>query len=315
LIRDYRHLQTDLAVIKNFSRELSDGLELGDVKNEGTREDPVEYPGDREIFNLVCREKFVKAADKDRNVAIFMEGAKRIEKAIDDLGIFIASKRRTPAASVANIIEREEMIASDFADELLTKLVEAKAEGVKKNAPNPVVLAFDKSWIPEGLTASVVVATLRRLSTDLKNKKGLEFEFIEGEGDDLAATLKKMNDNGKGVKFSNMIVIGPDYIANPESMFARLADPSEKEFATLISVEMPEWSHSLTIIRLIEMYLLAMKLAGGKSPEGLDQTYIEIVKDASGRPNVFIFKPIKPHDTGEIPNFYHIQREEIDARA
>ena len=68
-------------------------------------------------------------------------------------------------------------------------------------------------------------------------------------------------------------------------------------------------------IKILEMYLSAMRLNSGKMPSELDQTYIKVMVDPEGCPRIFIFEPIKPIDVETPATINRIRINEIDSKA
>ncbi|MFA6610187.1 MAG: hypothetical protein WCT15_05000, partial [Candidatus Omnitrophota bacterium] len=203
-------------------------------------------------------------------------------------------------------LERERNIAIDFRDTIIRRAREAKERG------EFLILGLDESWIINKSCPQAVIQELERLPENLK-RAGLDnVIFVRGKGDDVAIGIQsKQKETGTG--FSNIIVLGSQTILRSDE-FDKLRSAKDDDAALLVGVN----SEHLTItsgVRILEMYLLAMRLNAGASFSELDTSFIKIAADPDGRARAFVFTPVEPYDIEQFREINRIQIEQVNMNA
>jgi len=67
-------------------------------------------------------------------------------------------------------------------------------------------------------------------------------------------------------------------------------------------------------VRILEMYLLAMRLNSGNQFSELDMSFIKITSNPEGRARTFIFTPVEPYDIEQFRTINKIQIEQINSQ-
>ncbi|MBN1353653.1 MAG: aminotransferase class I/II-fold pyridoxal phosphate-dependent enzyme [Candidatus Omnitrophica bacterium] len=211
-----------------------------------------------------------------------------------------------PGSKVVPDLERERKIAVDFRDTLIDMALTAKENG------QYIILGLDESWIPNKGSIQPVINAIGRLLEKLR-RRGLDnIIFERGEGDEVAVEIQKEQKKTK-TSFTNIIVLGSQSILKSDE-FNKLKGEKPEDRALLIGVNAKNLNLT-TDTGLPEMYLLAMRLNSGKRPSELDQAYIKITPDPSGRPRAFVFEPIKPFDIEYSNEVNRIRIQVIGSKA
>jgi hypothetical protein len=226
----------------------------------------------------------------------------------------IESSSRLPikdAAAAVVDMDREKRKAGDFWDELILRTEEAKRN------KEILILGLDTSWIQNQAAAQPIISRMNQLPEDLR-RLGLDnLVFKYGNGSELASQLAGEKDKTKA-KFSNIIVIGSREIIREDraNEFSKLKGATPEDRALLIGVDPSNLTY-MSGIRILEMWLLALKLHSGIVPlqSNTDYINIEAVPNREGRVRAFIFTPVKPYDIIESARINRLQIDEINTKA
>ncbi len=201
---------------------------------------------------------------------------------------------------------RERDMAIDFRDEIITMAQAARGKG------QYIILGLDESWILNRDGSQAVICGIARLQETLK-RRGLDNVIFErGNGDEVAVNIQAKQ-RETNAPFSNIVVLGGKAILK-SSEFGKLIGSKPEESALLVAID-PKNLNRTSDIKILEMYLSAMKLNKGNSPSELDQTYIKIAADPDGRVRVFIFEPIEPVGVEASAEINRIRVEELGSKA
>lgn len=215
------------------------------------------------------------------------------------------------AAAPVVDMDHEKRTAGDFWDELVLKVEEAKRNN------EALILGLDTSWIENQAAAQSMISRMSQLPEDLR-RLGLDnLIFKYGNGSELAAQLAGEKERTKA-RFSNIIVIGSREIIREDQAneFSKLKGATPEDRALLIGVDHSNLTY-MSGIRILEMWLLALKLHSGIAPlqSNTDYINIEAVPDREGRVTAFIFTPVKPYDIMESARINRLQIDEINTKA
>ncbi len=243
-----------------------------------------------------------------------LEGAQRMTN--PDIGQdTMESSSRLPvkdAATAAAAVDtdHEKRTAGNFWDELIIKAEEAKRNN------ESLILGLDTSWIKNQAAAQSMISRMSQLPEDLR-RLGLDnLIFKYGNGSELAARLAGEKERTRA-KFSSIIVIGSREIIREDQAneFNRLKGAAPEDRALLIGVDPSNLTY-MSGIRILEMWLLALKLHSGIAPlPNTGYINIEAVPDREGRVAAFIFTPVKPYDIMESARINRLQIDEINTKA
>jgi len=214
--------------------------------------------------------------------------------------------QNSPSGENGPDLERERNIAVDFRDTIIRRANEAKAEG------QFIILGLDESWIPDMSGPQAVISELERLPENLKQLGLDNVLFIRGRGDEVARKIHRRREDTR-TNFSNIIILGDRSIVGNDE-FTRFKGSTSEDSALLIGID-PKHLSFTSGIRILEMYLLAIRLNSGKAHSELDTTFIKISVDPKGRVRSFIFTPIEPYDVEQFRKVNDIQIREIDRKA
>jgi hypothetical protein len=207
--------------------------------------------------------------------------------------------------------DHEKRTAGNFWDELVLKVEEAKRNN------EALILGLDTSWIENQAAAQSMISRMSQLPEDLR-RLGLDnLIFKYGNGGELAAQLAGEKERTRA-RFSNIIVIGSREIIREDQAneFSKLKGATPEDRALLIGVDHSNLTY-MSGIRILEMWLLALKLHSGIAPlqSNTDYISIEAVPDREGRVTAFIFTPVKPYDIMESARINRLQIDEINTKA
>jgi len=202
--------------------------------------------------------------------------------------------------------DRERNIAIDFRDTIVDR-----AEKAQKNGQY-IILGLDESWILNMSGPQAVVTELERLPENLRQRGLNNVIFVRGKGNDVAIEIQRKQQETK-TNFSNIIILGNQSILKSDE-FNKLKGNKPENSALLIGINTKHLTYT-SGTRLIEMYLLAMRLNLGKQPSELDTKFIKISLSPNGRMRAFIFTPIEPYDIEQFRKINNIQIKQIDNKA
>jgi len=247
-------------------------------------------------------------------------------------GVITAESGLTPRPRSSPVLDaaeqaREHNIAATFMDTVIDKATRAKQEN------QFIILGLEETWLKNKSGSQSIVAELERLP-ELLRRQGLDnVIFKRGNGDEVAdAIAQERAGRESNIPLSNIIVIGSQSILKSDE-FNKLRCAKLQKSALLIGVDTVNLDFT-SGIRLIEMYLFAMKLNSVKLPDEsdaeyeqrvqevyarlideLDTQFIEIALSFNGKFWDIIFTPIRPCDTEHLREINRIHREEIDSKA
>lgn len=253
---------------------------------------------DKKIGAKTAQETLVYAAD---GVPVVLEVSQRTAK----------PARQAADPDMCQGTDHEKQAADDFWDELILKADEAKRSG------ETLILGLDTSWIQNQAAVQPIISRMNQLPEDLRRLGLGNLVFRYGNGNELAIQLAGDKERTKA-KFSNIIVIGNRGIITEgmENEFARLKSNAPEDRALLIGVNTGNLGY-LSGVRILEMWLLALKLHSGidLSQVKTDYINIEAVADREGKQAAFIFTPVQPYDISESARINRLQIDEINTKA
>jgi len=224
-------------------------------------------------------------------------------------------------------LDRERNIAIDFRDAIIEKAVKAKKDD------QYILFGLDETWIKNKSGLQAIITELERLPENLRQRGLDNVIFKRGEGDEVADAIAREREGRESIiPLSNITVLGSHPILRSDK-FNRLRREKLQDSALLIGVD----NASFTITsgtRLLEMYLLALKLTSINLPDKsdpeyekkvkvvyeafisrLDTQFIQIAFSFNGQFWDIVFTPIKPYDINESAERNRIQIEQIDSKA
>ncbi|MBF0494528.1 MAG: LOG family protein [Candidatus Omnitrophica bacterium] len=208
---------------------------------------------------------------------------------------------------------RERLIAVRFRDAVIDA-----ADKEKNDGDNTIILGLDESWIPTkngGLQG--LLGALDEMPALLKKYGYGNLVFVRGKGDKVAEAVLQ-EQKRTNAKFSNVIVLGGKGIFDSDQFKKLKSDNDPKDMALLVGVDGRELTGE-SGIRLLEMYLVALRLAGITSerfgPAQSATEYIKVNPHAGDWGRAFELMPVKPFDISESKAVYDLQVKELDRQA
>ena len=224
-------------------------------------------------------------------------------------------------------LNRERNIAINFRDAIIDKAVKAKKQG------QYIFLGLEETWIKNKSGPQTIISEIERLPESLRQRGLDNVIFGRGKGDAFAGVIGGERERfGARLPLSNIVVVGSQSILRSEAYNA-LRSNALQESAFLIGTDNSHLDFK-SGTRLLEMYLLGLKLNSVQLPDRSDPRYEEKVKEAyetllktldqkfikigfsfNGKFWDFIFTPIEPYDINQFRKINDIQIKEIDAKA
>lgn len=203
-------------------------------------------------------------------------------------------------------LERERNIAADFMNVIMRMSKDAGQKG------QSIILGLDESWILNKSCPQAMIQEIERLPYNLR-KLGLDnVIFVRGKGDEVAIDIQGKQ-RQTNTSFSNIIILGSTSILR-SAEFDKLKSSKAEDSALLIGVD-TKYMTPISGIRILEMYLLAMRLNSAIAVQDLDMSFIKVTSDPAGRPRAFVFTPVEPYDIEQFRTINRIQIEQIDSQA
>ncbi|MBF0217076.1 MAG: SDR family oxidoreductase [Candidatus Omnitrophica bacterium] len=207
------------------------------------------------------------------------------------------------------------------------------ADDAGKRGEN-VVIALDESVIPDkrgrqGTIHAELIRELKKLPAKFRKRGVKNVIFKSGTGAELAGELKTFVDNEDNkTPYRNIVVIGPDSILDvsteiQKNPFEELKNEKGDERALLAGLDLEFCKNMLKMdpetigIDLFYLFDLAVNLAAGGTLEDLKkhEENIKILGDPLGRPRMFMFTPVRPHDLENFRTVLDTQIRVIETKA
>ena len=192
---------------------------------------------------------------------------------------------------------RERKVASDFYDEIVSAAQDANDKGHK------LVIGIDTGWIPNMSGCQGVINYLEQDLLEHLRRRGLDVEIVRGTGDGVAQKLTAMH-NAAPDSTDVIAICGKDMLKSP--LYQALP-------GVLIGVDGASLKPT-SAIRIIEMCLIALRLASGTPAEQVKNEYIDVTP-VVGRVLTFIFTPTEPYDMEQFRKVNDLQIREIKTKA
>jgi len=272
-------------------------------------------------LSMLVRSGLADAADTGKYVSRLTDEEKihAVHDGLTDL------KAHASFKEVQGVRERE--IAIDFRNAAITKAVKAKDRG------EYIYLGLEETWIKNKSGPQPLISEFERLPENLRQRGLDNVIFGRGKGDAFAGVIAgKQERLGSKLPLSNIVVLGSQSILKSKAYNALRSDVLQ-ESAFLLGVDNSHLGFE-SATRLLEMYLLGLKLNSVKLPKRSDPKYKEKVKkiyDAllktldqkfikigfafNGKFWDFVLTPIEPFNVNEFRDAIEIQAREIDSKA